>query len=76
VRCEDRCARLEVLAIELEGKREDLQCIQVMVPLRDLSLNPNVCSLRRRLRVGYSDEELPLEETIFLDTWDINSPKD
>jgi hypothetical protein len=67
---------MELLAIKLEGKREDLQCIQVLVPLRHLSLNPNVCGLRRCFRVGYSDEELPLEERIFLDTWDINSSKD
>jgi hypothetical protein len=41
-----------------------------------MSLNPNVCGLRRCLRVGYRDEELPLEERIFLDTWDIISSKD
>ena len=67
---------MEVLAIKLEGKRKDLQWTQVMVPLRDLSLNPNVCSFRHRLRVRYRDEELPLEEPIFLDTWDIMSSKD
>jgi len=67
---------MEVLAIKLEGKMEDLQWIQVLVPLRDLSLNPNVRSLRRCPRVGYSDEELPPDETIFLDTWDIMSSKD
>jgi hypothetical protein len=65
-----------LLAIKLEGKREDVQWIQVLVPLRRLSLDPNVCGLRHYLQVGYGDEELPLEETIFLDTWDINSPKD
>ena len=67
---------MEVLGIELEAKRKDLQCIQVLVPLRDLSINPSDCSLRRHLRVGCSDEEVPLEETIFLDTWDIMSSKD
>jgi hypothetical protein len=59
-----------------EGKREGLQWIQVLVPLRDLSLNPNVCGLRRCLGAGYSYEELPLEERIFLDTWDIMGSKD
>ena len=67
---------MELLAIKLEGKRKDLQRIQDLVPLRDLSLNPNVCGLRRCLSVGYGDEELPLEEKIFFDTWDINSSKD
>jgi hypothetical protein len=67
---------MELLDIKLEGKREDVQCIQVLVPLRRLSLNLNVCGLRRCPMVGYSDEELPLEETILLDTWDINSSKD
>jgi hypothetical protein len=67
---------MEHLAIKLEQKREDLQCIQVLVPLRHMSLNPNVCGLRRRLSVGYRNEDPPLEETTFLDTWDINSPKD
>jgi hypothetical protein len=56
---------MELLTIKLEGKREDLQWIQVLVPLRHLSLNPDVCGLRRCLRGGYSDEELPLEESIF-----------
>jgi hypothetical protein len=64
------------LAIKLEGKMKDLQCIQVLVPLRHLSLNPNVCGLCRSLGVGYSNEELPLEETILLNTWDIISLKD
>jgi hypothetical protein len=67
---------MELLTIKLEGKREDLQCIQDLIPLRRLSLNPSVCGLRRYLRVGYSNEELPLEEKILLDTWDIDSPKD
>jgi hypothetical protein len=67
---------MELLAIKLEEKREELQCIQNLVPLRHLSLNSNVCGLRRCLRVGYSDEEVPLEERIFLDNWDINNSKD
>jgi hypothetical protein len=65
-----------LLAINLEGKRDDLQWIQVLVPLRHLSLNSNLCGLGRCPRVGYSNEEFPLEETIFLDSWDINSSKD
>jgi hypothetical protein len=77
VRCEDGCTRLKkVLVINLEGKREDPQWIQVLVPLRHQSLNPNVCGLHCCLSVGYSNEELPLEESIFLDTWDIMSSKD
>jgi hypothetical protein len=67
---------MEVLAIKLEGKREDPQWIQVLVPLRHLSLNLNVCGLRRCLGVGYGDEELPLEEGVFLITWDIIDSKD
>jgi hypothetical protein len=67
---------MEVSAVKLEGEREELQCIQFLVPLCRPFLNPNVCGLRRCLGVGYSDEELPLEERIFLDTWDINSSKD
>jgi hypothetical protein len=55
---------------------KDPQRIQVLVPLRHPSLNPNVCGLRRCFGVGYSDEELLLEERIFLDTWDIISAKD
>jgi hypothetical protein len=66
---------MELLAIKLEGKREDIQWIQVLVPLCHLSLNPSFCCLRPDLRVGYSNEELPLEERIFLDAWDINSSK-
>ena len=66
---------MEVLAIELEGKREDLQRIQILVPNRHLSLNGNVFGLRRCLRVGYTNAEFPREK-IFLDTWDINSPVD
>jgi hypothetical protein len=67
---------MELLATELEGKREDLQRIQVLVPIRHLSLHRNVCGLRRCLRIGYSDEEFPLQDSIFLDTWDINGMKD
>jgi hypothetical protein len=67
---------MELLAIELEGKREDLQRIQVLVPIRHLSLHRNVCGLRCCPRAGYSDEEFPLQDSIFLDTWDINGMKD
>ena len=58
----------------MERKREDLQCIEVLVPLCDLSLDRNVCSLRRCLQAGNSDVEIPLEESILLDAcaWDIN----
>jgi hypothetical protein len=66
---------MEVLDIKLERKREDVQCIQVLVPLRRLSLNPDVSGLRRCLAVGYSDEKLPLEEKIFPRAWDINGSK-
>jgi hypothetical protein len=64
---------MEVLAIKLDGKREDVQCVQFLVPLRHLSLNMNVCGLRRSPKVGYSDKEFPLEKGIFLDAWDIKS---
>jgi hypothetical protein len=67
---------MKLLAMKLEGNKGELQFIQILVPLRHLSLNLNVCGLRRCPRVGYSDKELPFEETIFLDTWDINSSKD
>jgi hypothetical protein len=69
---------MEPLTVKLEGKMKGVRWIQVLVPLRHLSLNPNVCGLRRchGLRVGYGDEKLPLEERIFLDIWDINSSKD
>jgi hypothetical protein len=67
---------MELLTIRLKGKMKDLQWIQVLVPLRHLSLSPNVCGLRRCLSVGYSDEEPPLEERILLDIWDIKSSKD
>ena len=67
---------MELLFIKLEGKREVLQCVQFLVPFCYLSLNPNVCSLCLSPRVGYSDEEFPLEENIFLDASDIDSSKD
>jgi hypothetical protein len=80
VRCEDGCTRLNgtfnYKIIGKEGVTEDLQWIQVLVPVCHLSLNPNVYGLRRCLRVGYSNEELSLEERIFLDTWDVISSKD
>ena len=66
---------MELLALEPEGKREDLQRIQILVPIRDLSLHRNVFGLRRCHGVGYNDAEVPLEK-IFLDNWDINSVKD
>ena len=66
---------MEPLAIRLEGKREDLQWFQALVPLGHVSLNPNVCGLHRCFRVGYSDKELPFDERMFLDTWDILSSK-
>ena len=67
---------MELLAIKLEGKREDPQRIQVLVPLRDLSLNPNVCGLHRCPRLRYDDKELPIKARIIFDTWDINNSKD
>ena len=75
--CEDGCTRLkERFRNDLDGKREDLQCIQGLVPLCDLSLGRNVCGLRYCLRVGYgdSDVEIPFEERILFDAcnWDIN----
>ena len=66
---------MELLALKLEGKSEDLQRIQVLVPIRDLSLHRNVFSLRRCLRIRYNDADVPLEK-IFLDNWDINGMKD
>ena len=63
------------LALEPKGKREDLQRIQVLVPIRHLSLDRNVFGLRRCLRVRYNDAEVPLAK-IFLDNWDINGMKD
>jgi hypothetical protein len=53
---------MEHLDIKLEEKMKDLQWIQVLVPLRHMSLNPSVCGLRRCFGVGYGNEELPLEE--------------
>jgi hypothetical protein len=67
---------MEIFGINFEGKKEDLQWIQVLVPIRDLSLNRNVWGLRRCFRVGYGDENFPLEERIFLDGWDVNSSND
>jgi len=68
---------MEILVKKLEVNKEDLQGIQVLVPLCRLSFNLSVCCLCRRLTVGYSnEEELPLEETIFLDTWDTLGSKD
>jgi hypothetical protein len=64
------------LTVKLEGDMRDPQRIQMLVPLRHLSLNPNVCGPRRCLSVGYRNEELRLEERIFLDIWDINGSKD
>ena len=55
---------------------EDLQCIQFLVPLRRLSLDPNVFGLRGCLRIGYNNKEIPFEERIFLDTWNINGTMD
>ena len=64
---------MELLGTELEGKREDLQWIQDLVPLCHLSLNWNVCGLRRCFRVGNSDEDLPfLAQRILFGTWNIN----
>ena len=60
---------MEVSAIKSEGKREVAQWIQVLVPLRHVSLNMNVCGLCRCFRVGDSHEKLPLDETVFLDTF-------
>ena len=67
---------MEVLSIKLKGKWEGVQWVQVLVPIRSLSFNRSVCGLRRCLIIGYSDKDLPLEERIFLDSWDIYSPKD
>ena len=64
------------LTVKLEGNMKDPQRIQVLVPLRRLSLNQNICGLRSCFSVGYSDKEFSLEERILLDIWDINSSKD
>jgi len=66
---------MELLAIKLEGKTEVLQCIKVLVPLHQPSLNMNVCGLHCSRRDGYSNEKPPLEDTIFLDNWDIIGSK-
>jgi hypothetical protein len=55
---------------------EDLQCVQVLVPLRHLALNWDVFGPCRCLGAGYGDGEFPFLETIFLDAWDINGTKD
>ena len=78
MRCENGCTRLNgTVSHKFEGKslRKGLQWIQVLVPLRHPSLNPNVRCLRRCFRIGYSDKEPPFEERIFFDTWDIFSSK-
>ena len=54
----------------------DPQRIQILIPLCHLSLNLDVCGLRRCLIVRYRDKELPLENRIFLDIRDIDSSKD
>jgi hypothetical protein len=53
---------------------EDVQCIQFLVPVRRLSLDLNVSGLRCGLGIGYDNKDVPFDEMIFLDTWDINSP--
>jgi hypothetical protein len=69
---------MELFSHKLEGKWEDIQRIQDLVPLHHLSLNRSLCGLRRCLIrvVRYRDEEFPLEEMILLNTWDIIGPKD
>ena len=67
---------MELLYIKLGGKRDDLQSVKYLVPLCHVSLNRNVCGPHRRFSVGYCDEEFPLQETIFLDTRDIDGTKD
>ena len=67
---------MELLAIRLEGKIEEVQCIQVLAPSSYLPLNPSACGPHRFLRVGYGDEKFPLEETILLEIWDILGSKD
>ena len=77
MKCEDGCTRLNgLLGIKLKGKWEGVQWVQVLVPIRSLSLNWSVCGLCRCLSIGYGDKEFPLEERIFLDSWDIYGPKD
>jgi hypothetical protein len=55
---------MEVLGIKLEGKREDVQWIKVLVPIRHVSLNRNVCGLCRCLRVGYSNDITKFPEIV------------
>ncbi len=77
MRGEDGCTRLNAsFSQKLEGNKEDLQGIQVLAPLHRLSLNPSVCSFCGCVTVGYSDKEPLLQETIFLDTWEILGSKD
>jgi hypothetical protein len=66
---------MELFSHKFEGKREDVQWVQDLVPLRDLSLNRNVCGLRGCLRAGYSNEEHPFFDEILLDAWDVNGSK-
>ena len=67
---------MELLGIKLKRKYEGVQWDQVLVPIRSLSLNWSVFGLRRYLSIGYSDKEPPFKGKIFLDTWEIYSPKD
>jgi hypothetical protein len=67
---------MKLLTMKMEEDMEDTHHIKVLVPLCHLSLNPNVCGLRRCFSVGYRDEELSVEERIFLDIRDIHSSKD
>ena len=69
---------MKLLAVNSEGKREDVQCTQILVPLRHLSLDPNVCGVRRCIRATgrYSDEKVSLEEAILLDARGIIGSKD
>jgi hypothetical protein len=62
--------------VELEEKTDDLQCVQVLVPLGHLALNWDVFAPCRCLEAGYSDGEFPILDTIFLDAWDIDGVKD
>ena len=67
---------MELLGIKLAVGRDNLQNIQDLIPLCRLSFNRNLYGLRRRLRVRYCDEYLPLEESIFFDARDIDCPMD
>ena len=74
MRCEDGGTNLnESFGHKIRRKREDVQSIQLLVPLRYLALNLNVCGFHRSLEVGYRDKDFPLENNIFLDAWDIMS---